>query len=156
MMKIGRSIFSARWSILSSYPDRPLADPTMTEQERETLARQTLLQLEEDHARRVARLTTVSREEESRKASDGERERARLVLETRQRFYEERGYISYTNSRGEVEWLLPDEAARRTRRRDRHNRHLAQSSEARRRWVLLGVTVGCFLLGALGLMVLTR
>ena len=114
----------------------------MTEQERETLARQTLLQLEEDHARRVARLTTVSREEESRKASDGERERARLVLETRQRFYEERGYVSERSCHG--------------RPRDRHNRHLAQSSEARRRWVLLGVTVGCFLLGALGLMVLTR
>jgi hypothetical protein len=98
----------------------------------------------------------VSREEESQKASDAERERARLVLETRQRFYEDRGYVSYTNSRGEVEWLLPDEAARRIRRRDRHNRHLAQSSEARRRWVLLGVTLGCFFLGAVGLMVLTR
>ncbi len=155
-MKIERSIFAFPWSILSSYPDRPLADPMMTEQERETLARQTLLQLEEDHARRVARLTTVSREEESRKASDAERERSKLVLETRQRFYEERGYVSYTNSRGEVEWLLPDEAARRIRRRDRHNRHLEKSSEARRRWVLLAITVGCFVLGALGLMVLTR
>ncbi|MCK6524881.1 hypothetical protein L6R49_26050 [Myxococcota bacterium] len=128
----------------------------MTEQERETLARQTLLQLEEDHARRVARISTVTREEEVRKASDAERERARLVLETRQRFYEERGYVSYTNSRGEIEWLLPDEAARRIRRRERHNRHLAQTSEARRRWILLGVTLVCFALGAVGLLVLTR
>ncbi|MCB9730976.1 MAG: hypothetical protein H6746_21065 [Deltaproteobacteria bacterium] len=115
----------------------------MDEAERQSLEAELQEQLQQEHQERLAKTGTRARRGVNRSE---EYERMVVAKELRERFYEEHGYVRYTNSRGETEWLLPDEAERRQksrrRRRKSRKKHSAQAPVDRepfsgRTWALL-------------------
>lgn len=91
----------------------------MTDEERRAVEDRLRAELEADHRRRVEQATAPSPLEQAAREEAARRERERLEAEVREAFYLEKGYKRYENSRGQIEWLLPDEYERRMRRRKR-------------------------------------
>ena len=121
----------------------------LNEEQRQRFEEELRHQLEEEHRERVAK--TGARSKRAPERSE-EYQRAVVAKELRERFYEEKGYVQYKNSRGEVEWLLPDEAARRKEARKRRKRRKRGATRGSPRealtplaWALL--IVGFLMLG---------
>lgn len=91
----------------------------MTDEERRAVEAQMRADLEADHQKRLGRLGEPSPMEEAARAELARRERERVEAEVREAFYLEKGYKPYENSRGQTEWLLPEEYDKRMRRRKR-------------------------------------
>lgn len=115
------------------------------------------LQLEQEHAdakerfeERKARSKGKAEARQSEKQELGEAKRQQALRET---FYKENGYKRYTNSRGKVTWLLPEEYEWRARaKKDRAHRHakytsLANASENRQRMVWIGLVLIAVVVG---------
>jgi hypothetical protein len=115
------------------------------------------LQLEKEHAEakerfeeRKARSRDKAQARKSEKQELGEAKRQQAM---REKFYKENGYKRYTNSRGKVLWLLPEEYAWRTRaKKDRAHRHakytsLANASDNRQRMVWIGLVMIAVVIG---------
>ena len=115
------------------------------------------LQLEREHAEakerfeeRKVRSKDKAKARRSEKEELGEAKRQQRLRET---FYKENGYKRYTNSRGKVLWLLPEEYEWRMRaKKDRANRHakytsLANASENRQRMVWIGLVLIAVVIG---------
>lgn len=115
------------------------------------------LQLEKEHAEakerfeeRKARSKDKAQARKSEKEELGE---AKRQQELREQFYKENGYKRYTNSRGKVTWLLPEEYEWRMRaKKDRAHRHakytsLANASENRQRMVWIGLVLIAVVIG---------
>lgn len=131
----------------------------MDEAERLSLEAEVQAQLKLEHQERVAK--TSARPRRGGNHSE-EYERMVVAKELRERFYQENGYVQYRNSRGEMEWLLPEEAERRrkvrSRRRKKHKRSAPPSPSDRepftpRTWALLA-SAALFLSFFLGYFVL--
>jgi hypothetical protein len=123
----------------------------------ETTDEHFLLQLEKEHAEakerfdeRKARSKDKAQARRSEKEELGE---AKRQQELREQFYKENGYKRYTNSRGKVLWLLPEEYEWRMRaKKDRAHRHakysnLANASENRQRMVWIGLVLIAVVVG---------
>ncbi|MBN1337613.1 MAG: hypothetical protein JXB39_16800 [Deltaproteobacteria bacterium] len=85
-------------------------------------------ELEQEHARRIEEFQRRREDAHERGADHREQKRTeKLTLmkaEVRRRFYEEKGYQRYTDSRGQETWLPPEEYAWRMRvRRSRSAHH---------------------------------
>lgn len=120
----------------------------MDEEERQRIEQELREQLEQEHQDRVSKASTRGKPRASRSE---EYERAVVAKELRERFYEEKGYVRYKNSRGEVEWLLPEEAERRKQARKRRKRRKRPKGHSGEREPLSPVAWGVLILGFLTL-----
>lgn len=93
----------------------------MTQEEREQFEQQLRQELEAEHEARVAK---AADQREHREVDELALvlARARVEREVREAFFKEKGYRPYENSRGETEWLLPEEYERRMRARKRRSK----------------------------------
>ena len=89
----------------------------MTEDERRAIEEKVRADLELEHQRRLSRQNEPSPQSELARVESERRERERLEAKAREAFFLEKGYQRYENSRGQVEWLLPDVYEKRVRRR---------------------------------------
>jgi hypothetical protein len=85
-----------------------------------------LREMEEDHARRLARLAERESKAAARRAAGAADDRQVALTELREdvqaRFYRERGYKQWTDSTGRTEWVPPEEYAWREKARGRRRR----------------------------------
>lgn len=85
-----------------------------------------LRELEEDHARRLARLAERESKAAARRAAGAADDRQIALTELREdvqaRFYAERGYKQWTDSTGRTEWVPAEEYAWREMARSRRRR----------------------------------
>ncbi|RMF60111.1 MAG: PEGA domain-containing protein [Calditrichaeota bacterium] len=72
-------------------------------------------------------------EEKIRQQQLEERIRQKIKEEEEERFYQERGYVKYINHRGEVEWITPEEAKKRSGRRRSRKTSSRQRKRTQRR-----------------------
>jgi hypothetical protein len=124
----------------------------VTEEERAEVSQRILEELDQEHARRMAK--SQPREDApdpmSREVEDREAEIARLRVEIRDQFFAEHGYIRYRDSRGAEIWLTPDEHAKRLKRRSRRRDDEGtpgSGDTARRAALFLGVLVLAVVVG---------
>jgi len=87
-----------------------------------------LEQLEREHQEakeRFAKRKEMSKERrEAKREEKAEKAEIQRQREIREKFYKDKGYKRYVNSRGKVMWLLPEEYEWRTRaRKAREQRH---------------------------------
>ena len=99
----------------------------LTDEEREAAQAQILRELEEEHGRRLGVLSRKREQLRTKNEREQQMQRdlevAELRDEMRTRFYEERGYKQYVDSRGRESWLTPEEHEWRSRHRRRRRRH---------------------------------
>jgi len=102
-------------------PDEP------SDGDRAELEAQVRAELEEEHTRRLQEFERRRKNARERGAEHRERAReeelASLKAEFRQKFYIEKGYLRYTDSRGQETWLPPEEYAWRMRVRRSRSKH---------------------------------
>ncbi len=129
----------------------------LSAEEKERIAREHLAALEAKEAAkaRKARLDAASAEDRERQAEQFRREEQvrRIKAEVEEAFYSDRGYVKYTNHRGRVLWLTPEEyRIRKTRTgRRRHKKSLLSVGTRYRQGLLyllvaiIALAVGAYL-----------
>ncbi len=81
-------------------------------------------------------------EEKERQRRFEERLRMQIREEEEERFYTERGYVKYINHRGGVEWLTPEEAEQRKKRRRSRKPTSRRATMKRRKRIQLAINLG--------------
>jgi hypothetical protein len=104
---------------------------SLTDDEKAHWRERFLSEVAQEHERRTAaaaeqKSTTEHKKAERTRSGREELEReaeiARLRLKVREEFWQERGYVAYTDSRGTRLWLTPDEYEERMARRKRRRK----------------------------------
>lgn len=122
----------------------------LSEAEKQELIRSFRVELEEQLQRRQQADTLQAANRERRREADKETDRARLRREVAQKFWEEKGYKLYTDSRGNTMWMTEEAYERRMRRKKRRrslDSRLLRAEALRRYSVYGGVVVLAVLLG---------
>lgn len=85
--------------------------------------------------------------EEGRQKSLEERLRQQIREEEEERFFTDRGFVRYTNHRGETEWLAPEDAEKRGGRRRTRKTSSRRRRRNRRKILQWAVNIGIVVVG---------
>lgn len=129
----------------------------MTDEERQQIAEDLRRQLEQEHVERVQQQTERHARRTDRHHTPEAVIRAQVEKEIREKFFEEKGYKKYENSRGEIEWLLPDEYERRMKsRKSRKRRRSTGEADLLKPWMWAALAIGTVLAGVMMAFALSR
>lgn len=129
----------------------------MTEEERQQLASTLREQLEREHEQRLQQSVERSSRRTDRHHTPESVVRAKAEQVVREQFFTEKGYKKYENSRGEIEWLLPEEYERRMKaRKNRKKRRSTDDPKLFEPWMWAALAVGTVLAGIAMAFVLSK
>lgn len=120
----------------------------MTDEERLQLSSELREQLEREHQQRVEQAAERVSSRTDRHHTPESVLRAQVEQNIREQFFTEKGYKKYESSRGETEWLLPEEYERRMKaRKSRKKRRSSGDASLLEPWMWVALAVGTVLAG---------
>ena len=131
--------------------------PTLAPDEAAALAASFRVELEAEHAERLAQLE--ERKAKARQGAAAAGAEARMLAENqlkekiREQFQQEKGYKRYVDSTGREHWLPPEEYDFRVKRREQRNRaRMLEPAELQKRrmwWFYVGMVIVAVGVGAM-------
>jgi hypothetical protein len=134
--------------------------PLSDELDVELIEREARAQLEEEHKRRLTSMSLRKAHARERRIQGANKDQESAINEiqdrVRQVFYETNDYKRYVDSRGNAQWLLPEDYEWRMKHRKRSGKHRsAYSGKEKRQMRMRAINVSVVVLAILaGLMVL--